>query len=1029
MGGKLDKSASFLGSAEMTHTELLEMASRQQQQLEAQHQLLVAREQRLKYLKQQELHHQQMVAENERLRTLREKVEAQELKLKKIRAIRGQAVDQKSHNSNLGAELETMKALFNEKEKELSLAVSKVEELTRQLHLLRKSSSNVRENKQRADALMELDKLRSELLTRQKINEQQNMKLSKQKEILIHRKSEMACMDEKIADLQVRLYKKRQDKNDNLNNHINQVEPKSYFKYNSRPVSALVAAVEPYIKHSSCDEKLPPSHNIVNNKSQTLPNSMKLKSDTKEFHEKNINNKLGNIQHNKDSSNFHSKTFSNSQSTHPHHINENNETLVISHTSMPGSINNNSDMKVSQSSNKLPLTFTNLLPRPYGSTFSTSYSSIRPDTGQAVESEINKCANSFNDSIISDYYDGPLTSTPKSNTINSINSENLKNSEQKYNQSTHDNTQFSDHHETSNLTTKAKSSSIPIVNHESHTPNYSQASSSQPQQFAQWIYTNSLPIVTTSLTQTNSSIYQPTSYFNVNDMKSSNLHNSDSNQLYNVKNIEKSKNLMNNDRVEDSTLKTHQNTSHRLYDDRLTKQNTIPDTNTVIDEPIFFDLDKKNDLNDNHLLSSVSVSNENTGRLGTSSIENYRKHTSSLYRDFIYEKNLSASKKAIDNTSKQFSDTESNVEPSNQNDQIDKDIKVYNSCDHSNDTDGGLSDANMHEVSSNMSSLSHDLDAERLHYKPIVTKLRRRSSSCDNEEVSNLKNNFQTIFIDSDDIVVTSEHIKEKNHLEVIQVNDIVESNKESDSQTQEESLTLTSRKECRSPVPRILARKTNLKSNNSLKSNRRVSFDPLALLLDASLGGELDLVKQTAVLVKDPSTANGEGITALHNAICGGHYEIVQFLVEFGCNVNSPDSDGWTPLHCAASCNNLPMVKILVEHGACIFASTISDHETAAEKCEEEEDGYDGCSEYLYSIQEKLGIINKGVIYAVYDYTAQNADELTFLNRDSLVILRKGDETEKEWWWARSSDKEGYVARNLLGLFPRLLLNSSSEC
>ena len=56
------------------------------------------------------------------------------------------------------------------------------------------------------------------------------------------------------------------------------------------------------------------------------------------------------------------------------------------------------------------------------------------------------------------------------------------------------------------------------------------------------------------------------------------------------------------------------------------------------------------------------------------------------------------------------------------------------------------------------------------------------------------------------------------------------------------------------------------------------------------------------------------------------------------------------TPLHCAASCNNLPMVKFLVEHGACIFATTISDHETAAEKCEEDEDGYDGCSEYLYS-------------------------------------------------------------------------------
>ena len=44
--------------------------------------------------------------------------------------------------------------------------------------------------------------------------------------------------------------------------------------------------------------------------------------------------------------------------------------------------------------------------------------------------------------------------------------------------------------------------------------------------------------------------------------------------------------------------------------------------------------------------------------------------------------------------------------------------------------------------------------------------------------------------------------------------------------------------------------------------------FDPLALLLDASLEGELDLVRKTAGQVEDPSAANDEGITPLHNAI-----------------------------------------------------------------------------------------------------------------------------------------------------------------
>lgn len=55
------------------------------------------------------------------------------------------------------------------------------------------------------------------------------------------------------------------------------------------------------------------------------------------------------------------------------------------------------------------------------------------------------------------------------------------------------------------------------------------------------------------------------------------------------------------------------------------------------------------------------------------------------------------------------------------------------------------------------------------------------------------------------------------------------------------------------------------------------------------------------------------------------------------------------TPLHCAASCNSVHLCKQLVESGAAIFASTISDIETAADKCEEMEEGYMQCSQFLY--------------------------------------------------------------------------------
>jgi len=67
--------------------------------------------------------------------------------------------------------------------------------------------------------------------------------------------------------------------------------------------------------------------------------------------------------------------------------------------------------------------------------------------------------------------------------------------------------------------------------------------------------------------------------------------------------------------------------------------------------------------------------------------------------------------------------------------------------------------------------------------------------------------------------------------------------------------------------------------------------------------------------------------------------------------------------------------------------------------------------------VQEKLGIMNNGAVYAVFSYEAHNQDELTFDDGDRIIVLRKGDDTEREWWWSRIDDREGYVPRNLLGV------------
>lgn len=73
--------------------------------------------------------------------------------------------------------------------------------------------------------------------------------------------------------------------------------------------------------------------------------------------------------------------------------------------------------------------------------------------------------------------------------------------------------------------------------------------------------------------------------------------------------------------------------------------------------------------------------------------------------------------------------------------------------------------------------------------------------------------------------------------------------------------------------------------------------------------------------------------------------------------------------------------------------------------------------------VQEKLGVMNKGVVYTLWDYESQSADELSFQEGDAITILRRKDDTETEWWWAKLNDKEGYVPRNLLGVYYNITL------
>ncbi|XP_051512800.1 relA-associated inhibitor isoform X2 [Myxocyprinus asiaticus] len=208
-------------------------------------------------------------------------------------------------------------------------------------------------------------------------------------------------------------------------------------------------------------------------------------------------------------------------------------------------------------------------------------------------------------------------------------------------------------------------------------------------------------------------------------------------------------------------------------------------------------------------------------------------------------------------------------------------------------------------------------------------------------------------------------------------------------------------------------------KASKAKSSSRRAHLSPLVLMLDGALVGELETVQRAAQEMSDPSQANDEGITALHNAICGLHFPVVEFLVRIGANVSAPDSHGWMPLHCAASCNDRKMCEFLVRNGAAVMAVTDSDGATAAQKCDPYAPGFEECESFLKGVEEAMGVENSGVVYALWGYPSQAPDELSFKEGDMVTILQKPEGVD--WWWASLCGREGFVPNNYFGLFPKV--------
>uniref|UniRef100_A0A8C7TW90 Protein phosphatase 1, regulatory subunit 13Ba n=1 Tax=Oncorhynchus mykiss TaxID=8022 RepID=A0A8C7TW90_ONCMY len=917
------------GGVELSLSELQEMATRQQQQIEAQQQMLVAKEQRLRYLKQQDHTQGQTASEAEKLQRLKERVESQEAKLKKIRAMRGQVDYSKLINGNLSAEIQHVSGLFQEKQAELQSAVVKVDQLTQQLEDLRRGRLNGLQplgGPLTGTAALELRKLYQELQVRNKLNAEQSGRLQQNKELLNKRNTEVTMMDKRIWDLRERLHKKKAEARQKENNPLNRINgPPSPQPTPSS--SGRVAAVCPYIQvpvpgRQEGGYALPPDPL----KPQSVPGT-------------------GPINHGR------SKSGQSLLHTLQLYLLYHSQTTVCQTISvylghLGGSVSKPPPIYgtyPAPTGHPSIVCSTSSLPRSAPATLAWQRSAPTPappgSSSQQIQQRISVPPSPTPQPGQGERPDPPLAVAVR--------------------------------------------------------PYVPDRSSSRPQSPRKG-----------PATMNSSSIYH----------------------MYLQQPTAKSYTLGGRSAVK------------AVYGKPVLPSSTSP-------SPVPFQhgalspggglgggedmVDREGDTTEGRLLPPPSV--ENIPRPLSPTKLTPVAHSPLRYQS---DADLEVLRRRLTNAPRPLKKRSSITEPEGPTGPNIQKL-LYQRF---NTLAGGMEGSN-----------------NTPFYQPVFMGGVLGCPDMDNINTANGN------LMETASLVVTAAEGPNSDHRlspssdsnenqqqrtpppsEAIPCLPTPQPSKEDNNNNNQPGPTTTSTTSTPRPIPEASSpqqkdtsprtrvtplslsqqiKRTNLKKPESERTGHglRVKFNPLALLLDASLEGEFDLVQRIIYEVENPSTANDEGITPLHNAVCAGHHHIVKFLLDFGVNVNAADSDGWTPLHCAASCNSVHLCKMLVESGAAIFATTISDVETAADKCEEMEDGYTQCSQFLYGVQEKLGVMNKGSVYGLWDYEAQSSDELSFHEGDAITTLSRRDDAETEWWWARLHDKEGYVPRNLLGLYPRI--------
>ncbi|XP_077350764.1 apoptosis-stimulating of p53 protein 2-like isoform X1 [Festucalex cinctus] len=972
---------------DMTLAELQEMAARQQQQIEAQQQLLASKEQRLRYLKQQEQRHQQQASEQEKLQRLRDNIENQEGRLKKVRALKGQVEQKRLSNGKLVEEIEQMNNLFQQKQRELVMAASKVEELSRQLDLLKSGKvDNFNDNQ---SSVAELERLYKELQLRNKLNQDQNSKLQQQRENLNKRNMEAAAMDKRINELRDRLWKKKAalQQKENVPNGYPSKERASKDTHPQVPADgpasqqqsggpSRVAAVGPYIQSSTLPRGGSGRHELLvkpayPDGTSTLP-THDLQSKAATGYQSSKLESNGHVPASSTLPRMTSHSHKDQDDTEPKRDKKVRPFSMFEPTEVPATSlrkNQSSDdlVRDAQSAPKAPVKVPPPVPTkpkgpnviPYGKQGlnTGTFPKAKPHSSQPQPSHVPLPPSQSQTLPLPPKQDPPPAATVRP---------------------------FTPELPSSKPQTLATSSIYSMYTQQAGIQGALNRSQSRTNGFVS-VYGK--PVIPSGASQHPENPYlerrSPAPEIEVDHNGASHTGPSPS----------------------EGTQPETERIPRPLSPTKL-----LPFISNPYRHQSDGDLEalRKKLYNAPRPLKKRSSITEPEGPAGPN------------IQKLLYQKTTLAAMETtvITPSTPTFpGEAEKGAEVP-----VGPHLPGPLSSTESHPSDVGRSLEGPHFPGGNVhipapaeqTRPPSIVDTEHIIPPPPPSHPAPRPEDALSPPpppagLDNLLPNFPPPppdgFLEEFPPYPPPPY----------------PSGAEQDS-LGEDTFNMKA-PEITGQVALPPGKRTNLRKQGSerIDHNMRVKFNPLALLLDSSLEGEFDLVQRIIYEVEDPSQPNDEGITALHNAVCAGHTEIVKFLVQYGVNVNAADSDGWTPLHCAASCNNVQVCKFLVESAAAVFNTTYSDLQTAADKCEEMEEGYTQCSQFLYGVQEKMGIMNRGVVYALWDFTGENPDELSFREGDCMTVVRREDEDEIEWWWARLGDKEGYIPRNLLGLYPRI--------